>query len=564
MLDWTPHPVVPIPSREQLLALAARDGEEAVLKLYNNREQAIRLEQEDPLNYGHRLDCWKDADAMLEQLLLLVIFGGNGSGKSWYGAWKGITIMLDKPGAKVLWLHESESTSVDVQQSAVFRYLPREYREIQVRRNRTTNINYTVKNGFSDNKFVLPNGSIGKFGSYKQEVGDYEGTGWDLIVADENLPLSWLRTLLIRLPRCQGRMIWTFTPIKGVTPAIAEVVKGASTYESLPAPLLDQKKRHVDDCPPGHMPYKQRMLREKAEILYFFSSMNPYGGYEDLVRILQSMDAVDVERRAYGYARNNVRQLLRHFSAAHVIAPDRVPTSGVSRYHLADPAGARNMFMIWVAVDSAGRHFIYREWPDVPRFGEWAVASESERRWDGEPGPAQESLGYGVIDYKRIILEDEGNRFDPQSEEWDFCGEPIEERYIDPRSGKAAAMAENDGGSSLIDRMQDEQEGRKGTVVGPELIFHAASGVREDEGIQAINDLLAYDKTQPVTALINEPRLFISSACQNVIWAMQNYTGHDGEKAACKDPIDLVRYMALQDLEYLPEVEGFQNAIRSY
>jgi hypothetical protein len=564
MIDWTPHPVLAVPTREQLIALAARDGEEAVVQLWKDRETAIRMEQEDPLNYGHRLDCWKDADAMLDDLLLLVVFGGNGSGKSWYGAWKGINLMLDKPGAKVLWLHESESTSVDVQQSAVYRYLPREYREVQVRRTRTTNINYTVKNGFSDNKFVLPNGSIGKFGSYKQEVGDYEGTGWDLIVADENLPLAWLRTLLIRLPRCGGKMLWTFTPIKGVTPAIAEIVKGAVTVESLPAPLLAPDKVHVDDCPPGHMPYKQRPMRDGAMILYFHSSMNPYGGYDDLVRILKTMDAVDIERRAYGWARNNVRQLIRTFSAAHIIPPDRVPTTAVSRYHFADPAGARNMFMLWVAVDAAGRHFIYREWPDVSGFGEWAVASETDRRWDGEPGPAQESLGYGVIEYKRIILEAEGNRYDPAAETWDFGGEEIEERYIDPRSGKAAAMSERDGGSSLIDRMADEQEGRKGTVIGPEIIFHPASGVREDEGIQAILDLLAYDKSQPVTALLNEPRLYISSACQNIIWALQNYTGHDGEKAACKDPVDLVRYMSLAELEYLPDTGLPTSTIRTY
>ena len=75
----------------------------------------------------------------------------------------------------------------------------------------------------------------------------------------------------------------------------------------------------------------------------------------------------------------------------------------------------------------------------------------------------------------------------------------------------------------------------------------------------AINSLLDYDRGEPVTALVNEPHLFVSRSCQNVIWAMQNYTGHDGEKAACKDPIDCLRYMATADLQHMQsaDLKGF-------
>jgi len=84
-----------------------------------------------------------------------------------------------------------------------------------------------------------------------------------------------------------------------------------------------------------------------------------------------------------------------------------------------------------------------------------------------------------------------------------------------------------------------------------ELVFQPASGVQLDEGIQAINSLLQWDDERPMDAVMNAPRLFVSRACGNVIWAMQHWTGRDGEKGACKDPVDLMRYMALAELQYL-------------
>jgi hypothetical protein len=197
------------------------------------------------------------------------------------------------------------------------------------------------------------------------------------------------------------------------------------------------------------------------------------------------------------------------------------------------------MFQLWLAVDGQGRHYIYREWPDMERFGEWATIDEAGKKWDGAPGPAQPTLGYGVADYKRIIAEEED-------------GEPIWIRYIDPRSGAAVSVAENTGGISMIDRFLEDQCDSTGKITGPGMEFVPAPGLRESEGESAINDLLAYDKTQPITPLFNEPHLFVSARCRNLIWALQNYTGNDGEKAACKDPIDCLRYLATAKCEHVP------------
>jgi len=592
----TDHPVLKLPTREQALAM----GEEAVKEFLAKREKLIADERDDAYRYGYVPQCWKDADAMVDEFLLTCIFGGNGAGKTWYAAWRAMRTLVEKAGSKVLFIHESEKSSIMVHQAIMWHYLPAEYRVPDTRRHRTKNITYTVKSGFADNKFVLPNGSICMFATYKQDIKDYEGTGWSLVCADENLPLTWLKTLLFRLPRCQGKFIWAFTPIAGITPSIRHITNKAETTKSLPAPLLPQDETHVPDCPPGHMPYIQRPLWKDARVIYFFSEMNPYGQYEEMKRVLAKVNKTDIERRAYGYAKNTMRGAFPQFGAVHIVsdrsqesgvrsqngaaAPSEQRASGVGASvpaspseaqrsvpkptrsviiptdsclltpeflktctlrHFADPASARNMFQIWVATDKDGRHYIYRDWPDAETYGDWAVPSEDSRRWDGDPGEAQPAIGLSVAEYKRLILEAEGNKWD--GTKWDMCGETIHERGIDPRSGAARTIAENDGGNSLIDMFLDEQLDQGGNAVGPSMQFDPAPGLSEDEGIMAINNLLAYDQKQPVCPYINEPKLYISSACRNTIWALQNYTRHDGEKAACKDPIDTLRYFATSD-----------------
>lgn len=532
-----PHPVLPIPTREQCLALAALTDEQ-LRSIFVERNAAIVREDADPYRYGMVLPCWKDSEALLLETMLLAVFGGNRASKTEFGAWLGVNKLVEKPGAQVLWLHEAESSSITVQQKAVHKYLPMEWKKLK--KTAVTNISYSVKNGFSDNKFVTPGGSIGQFGSYKQDIEDYEGPEYDLVIADENLPLAWMRTLLVRLATRAGKFIWSFTPIRGITPAGKELVDGAVTVKSRPVDpdLLDATANHVEDCPAGHMPYVQHSpYGSGARIIYFHSDLNPYGGYDVLKKILMGFETEDRKRRGYGYARNTIFTLFPQFSAVHVIDQDRIPAE-VTRYHFADPAGARNMFQIWVAVDKEGRRYVYREWPDVPRYGEWAVPAEDNRRWDGAPGNAQPTVGFGVLEYKKQIRADEGK-------------ELIEQRFMDPRSGAAQAIVENEGGSSLMDRFREQHFDKKGQLEGESMDFLPAKGLREDDGIKVLQDFVSYDRTKPIVAFLNEPKLFVTKNCQNTIWALKNYTGHDGEKAACKDPIDCLRYMATEDLLYL-------------
>jgi hypothetical protein len=74
------------------------------------------------------------------------------------------------------------------------------------------------------------------------------------------------------------------------------------------------------------------------------------------------------------------------------------------------------------------------------------------------------------------------------------------------------------------------------------MYFTPAPGLRIEEGVALINDALAHDPSQPLSP-INEPKLYISKKCENLIYSLREWTGADGEKGASKDPIDCLRYL---------------------
>jgi hypothetical protein len=566
-LTWTPHPVLAIPTQAQCLA----NGEQWTFDLFTKRERLIALEREDPFRHGFELETWKEGRELIEELNLFIILGGNGAAKTWFMAKDGVRNAIEGKDRMILFLHESEPSSIRIHQKAVYHFLPRELRptdDNKVKRGVVQKIKYSVATGFSDNNFVLPNGSQVVFGSYKQDISDYEGDGWFRVYADENLPLAWLRTLLYRLPRRGGKLIWGFTPIRGITPAIKHIATGAATLKSERAELLPETHRVKEgqDWPAGHMPTLQRCVQPKTVIAYWPTKKNPWSGYEAFRELLSTKTTEEIERRAYGFARNTATTLFPKFGAVHIIEPDQIPQDGTD-YHVLDPALARNFFMLWCRVDRDERRFIADEWPDFETYGEWAVESEQPNRFNGDPGPAQDRLGWGTTEYKRLILTREGAVWNAERGEWDFTAwrEP-ERRFIDPRAGAAEQLADEEGDSSIIFRFSEENVDREGRLAGPEMALEPAMGKDEREGIEAITDLMDYNPAQPVTRYTNEPRLYISSRCVNLIWAIQNYTKRQGavRDEACKDPIDTLRYLSTEDLPYIPRGHTSQTAPRGY
>lgn len=621
-LKVKPHPVLAMPTVawvRELMAAKPNDWQAILSERLSKRQRAIDLAEADPMNYGWEFEPWEDSDRLLAGSYVtqmayqppaadvLAIFGGNRASKTVYSVRRGCQTAVLYPRTTLAVLSESETASIKTVQALVWYYLKPHFGQLnRDRRDEVTKIAYTQANGFTDRKLVLPNGSEIHFLTYNQEPGDYEG--WEFgapvgeyervneelraagafippnigVVADESMPLSWLKMFSRRLKFRKAKLLWSFTPVKGITPAIKELVgNSAVTLRSRPSELLPRK--NLPDVPPGHMPY----IREcqfpgiKAMAIYFFTMFNKFGPapgrtyYDEVKELCAGKNSEFVERVAYGFARDSVARAFPKFGPWNIVKRKHLPTIGTN-YFFTDPAGARNWASFWVRVTPAGNHYIYRDWPDAQTYGEWAVPTEREVNetqrtgWDGDVGPAQNGLGFGIVKYKQTFLECEkiiadskwsiaerdpqhvrllerAQIYNPDVKEFQ---EDIAERYIDPRAGRSEHAAEH-GGTCIIEEFEEVQRGVDGVVTGPSMELIPASGVTEDEGLGLVNELLDWNQEQPLTPALNEPKLYVCEDAMQVIWTLENYTGRGGAKGACKDFADLLRYMALAKLFYV-------------
>jgi len=514
------HPVLIKPTPEQLKVLVQKRGADFVAKFLQDREDKILAEKLDPYRHGYEPKHWADADKLLSEFDEVCVMGGNRAGKTEWAAKKVMQILTAKPDARVWCLHTTSQSSIQMQQNVIWKYMPAELKT--AKKTKITNISYSQKNGFSDNTFILPNKSQCFFMNYAQDKKVIEGGEVDFIWCDELVPLDWIETLRYRIVTRRGKMAVTFTPVQGYSQVVKDYVSGCKVKEQRKATLLDQAHQHVSGCNKGNMPYIAHSFRKNSACIWFHSDLNPYNPFDQLAKTLEGKNSNEIKIRAYGWAENTIGSQFPRFDDHNVLPADKIPTEGTD-YMVCDPAGARNWFMIWARAAKDGNIYIFREFPDIS-MGEWTVPSEKA---DGKAGTAQRNgAGMGIEQYKELIrdLED---------------GKEPERRFIDPRAGGTQAVG-RDGGTTLIELLDSGDN---------PMFFEPAAGLRLEEGITIINDWLSYDPSQP-RSVINQPKLYISEECQNLIYSMREWTGADGEKGASKDPIDCLRYLAVMAPEY--------------
>jgi hypothetical protein len=299
------------------------------------------------------------------------------------------------------------------------------------------------------------------------------------------------------------------------------------------------------------MPRVARCVDENFAVVWFWSSDNPYGRPHEVVDLAKNRSIEFVRERVHGWAEKTQSVRFPRFSRkVHVVPASAIPKEGTN-YHFVDPASGRNFVMGWFRVTQEG-FYLYREWPgryEIPGVGvpgPWAVPSGKHP--DGKPGPAQKSFGWGLQRYKDEIARLEGWAKSGGTQEAQGEGnkrktaedgvEQILERRLDSRAASDPRM-EKDRPRTLLTDFDDL-----------DLTFELTPGNEIDEGVTMINDALDFDAERPVD-FFNRPKFYVSEECENTIYALETWTGADGQKGACKDFVDIIRYFFLSDCEYV-------------
>jgi len=293
-------------------------------------------------------------------------------------------------------------------------------------------------------------------------------------------------------------------------------------------------------------------------VVIFPTSYNPYSPLDEVVKRARSGTLEFQLERLYGIPTKRVQRVFPRFNpAVHVIPSERIPEQGTN-YLFVDPHGRRNWFMVWIRIAVDGRWYVYREWPDMQRFGEWAVPG-GEDRPDGRIGPAQRSGGgRSFAEYKRLILLAEGWQLDdmgrvvrPAKGAGSRGVEVLLDRFLDPRPA-GTRVAGDDQQRTMREVLADPTVDGSGRETVPGLDFQPAPAcpVKDEPSLQFLNDMLSYDPDQPIGP-DNYPRLLFGAGCGNTIAAVQMWTGADGEDGACKDPIDCLRGAAKARVDHV-------------
>lgn len=558
MLKFAPHPILEAPGVDLLQTYDPdSDTDLAELKgLWEQYHRLIDLSREDPYRYGFVLNHWEECLAEFYGVDSQWIFGGNRSSKSQFSAWLVAQALVQNPGSLIFCWSQNDETSKLNQQPYVYQALPAEYRRKQ--RDAVTKLVYSLANGFTDKNFILPNGSRCIFKTYTQFANDptviegvelgyrsLDGTtapflnlgNWfDEYLGDTTL----LDTIKYRLLTRNAKNLVTFTPIDGYTETVRGVLEGATTIESRPAELLKGE----------NVPIVQRVAKGSALIRYFHTADNPFNDWDRTKRELDGKSREEVLVRAYGVptkaATSRFPKFQRH---VNVVSDDDIPKKGVTKYQLMDPAGAKNWYAVWVAIDPSDTWWVYREWPDAGTYGDWADYGKAQGMRGGgakwRPGPAQKGLGYGIRDYADLIFGLEG-RIRNTEGVWVMMddSEDVFERLIDPRLGAATYSSGGGVGQTTIIQELDDV----GVVCLP------AGGDKIETGLSLLLEKMAWDERKEMDG-INRPHFYVSENCGNVISALENYTGDGGKDEAWKDPIDCLRYGAVSDIRYIPPEE---------
>lgn len=436
------------------------------------KEIVMELERRklmNPLSFFENLEMQQLFDECPSKIKGL--FGGNRSGKTEKGAEYVLKKCLDKPKQKWWCCAESFKDSVEVQQSKIWKLIPKD---------KLKYAKYDEVNGFTNRKLIFTNGSSIIFKSYDQEREAFQGADLDGILNDEEPPYSIYREQRMRLLDRDGELLFTMTSLKGITALLADIFDEHDVKKSQYAPLVDK------DLP---------RIVEKQGMTFFmlWTTENPYINQDRTLQDAKLMTKQEITSRIYGMPMNLAGKIFMNWNYdVHVIEPEDVPADKFTLYNILDPHDRKPWALTWIAVDEQDVAYVFDEYP-AKNFNEMLY---DDKTYD---------------DYAKVIKDKEAVYKHMMAPGTEII------RIIDPNYGNKAT------------KLAIRQGGQSSTTIKKEL---QKRGLYYSDGIDAleaghlkVREALHWQEKDG--ELIVHPKLYVCSNCQNTIRHASRYSRKD-------------------------------------
>lgn len=534
-----------------------------IVSRFEARERWIDQSAKDHYNYGIWFPSW---DVNLWEICRLrienpgvpihfLVGGSNGSAKTFFAAAVVIRAMMQTQD-KMFWcLSMDEPNSTTVQQTALYWWLPNDYKTETgaIKGTARGKLRWNDSGGFTDNRFSLRHGAKMECRFWSKDIGTLEGPRPYAVWSDEEIPLPWLEGIerrlitqaeptealvpkwkqlvaqkaadpLLEFPRdligelMMGVHLITYTAKSGWTPTVSAFMHGGRVMQRIEAdPELLPRRDEEGVIIGGEWVPKLVYCKDKAKrMIYMHAWDNPLGGnWKGLREKSKGKPRTYILWLCYGVAERNASTPLSNFDPqAHVRPISLLPRVG-TWYHVCDPvaSGGRCWFMIWALVVgevwgrfSAGDIFVAHEYPQtndvIPgegMLGAWAEVGGEKGL--GVRGPGQKPL-HGAFEtwaseirrIERKLAEWQGLQFQSEAEWERHMKEfiPDENRIMDSRASSTKTVGQSEA-KTLIQYMADNEIYfiRAGNDSGAE-----AGMTRVQPGEQAINDAFHFNRSK--------------------------------------------------------------------
>jgi len=400
-----------------------------------------------------------------------ILFGGNRSGKSEVGADYVLNKARRNPGMRIWVAGVTFNDSVNIQQRKIWELLPK---------HEASYAKYNNITGFSNKKLEFINGSMIIFKSFDQTSEAFQGDDIDLIWLDEEPPKSVYDECRMRLLDRNGELILTMTSLNGLTDLIEEIFEGHEVIQSQYAEMVDKELPRI-------------ARKNDFEIFFLWTTENQYVNQQRLKDELRTLDSNEILCRVYGMPLNLASKIYPKFSiGVHVWQPEEIDITGSQIWNILDPHDRKPWAMIWVAVSKTGHAAVIHEYPFERDFNDMVY---DDKTYD--------EYVKVIKSTEKVLVEGLRNKY--------------VKRIIDPNFGnKTVQLAERVGGQAK-------------TTPKVEL---EKRGLRYQDGIDAIEaghmqvkEWLYWEAKKD--EIIVQPRLIVSSACQNTIRHLSRYSRKD-------------------------------------